>query len=71
MHKNKTKHYWVARDKTSHVCAFLTHPVPTNGVWFPQSNKEDYYLIPRHSEYVFEDLTFENSPKLIIIEEDD
>jgi len=65
------RHYWVARDITGTICAFLTRPSAANGVWFPDNFKEDYYLVPRLYEELFEGLTFANSPQYLTVDEYD
>ena len=64
--KKIKKYYWVARDKsTNRLYAYLTEPIrkPT---FFTAANSK-YLSIQDTYNVLFEDVTWENSPKLIKI----
>jgi len=62
--KKIKKKYWVARDKTSNeLYAYLIEP--ERKTIFFSSLGHRYFKIPDTYECLFDDVTWENSPKII------
>lgn len=59
--------YWVARDTDGTLCAFISKPYNSHGYWFSSQLNNGFYLIPRLYEDIFKDLTYDESPKLIVV----
>ena len=55
---------WVARNKDNTVVLFQSKPILNNNQEWDEILNEDFMLIP---EYLFPEITFENSPQEIEI----
>ena len=55
---------WIARNKDNTLVVFQSKPLLNNQEWDEYLN-EDYMYIP---EYLFPEVTFENSPKEVKLE---
>lgn len=63
----KDKVLWIARDKNNYLFLYEQEPIIEDGEMFGCDEYSDYWQIP---EELYPEITFENSPKQLIIKQD-